>query len=99
MLKYQEIRKDYHMILVAVETFGAWDPEEAHFIKNLGKEIQSLTGERDLLSTCSRVFPWLFILPVSFEQWNRKNNLSKYSTYNYHSTISFLVTLFKSLTQ
>ena len=46
LLKYQEIRKDYHMIPIAVETFGAWGPEGAHFIKNLGKKIQSLSGEK-----------------------------------------------------
>ena len=34
------------MIPIAVETFGAWGPEGANFIKNLDQKIQSLSGEK-----------------------------------------------------
>ena len=37
--KYQKIRDEYHMIPVAVETFGGWGPKGAHFIKNLAKKM------------------------------------------------------------
>ena len=44
--KYEEIRKDYFMVPIAVETFGAWGPEGAHLIKSIGKKIQNSTGEK-----------------------------------------------------
>ena len=48
--KYQEIRKEYDMIPIAVETFGSWGPEWAQFIKNLEKKIENLTGEKRSMS-------------------------------------------------
>ena len=40
------------MIPVAVETFGGWGPKGAHFIKNLGKKIQNLIGEKRANRSC-----------------------------------------------
>ena len=34
------------MVPIAVETFGAWGPEGLQLIKNIGKKIQDLTGEK-----------------------------------------------------
>ena len=34
------------MVPIAVETFGAWGPEGANFIKTIGKKIQDLTCEK-----------------------------------------------------
>ena len=44
--KYEEIEKDYYMVPIAVETFGAWGPESARLIKSIGKKIQDHTGEK-----------------------------------------------------
>ena len=44
--KYKQLQKDYHMVPVAVETFGGWGPEGASLIKTLGKIIQDKTGEK-----------------------------------------------------
>ena len=46
LAKYEEISKDYYMVPVAVETFGAWGPEGACLIKSIGKKIQDQTGEK-----------------------------------------------------
>ena len=43
--KYKRLQRDYHMIPIAVETFGGWGPEGAAF-KYLGKKIQEKTGEK-----------------------------------------------------
>ena len=42
-VKYEEIRKSYHMIPIAIETFGAWGTEGLCFIKNIGQKIKQLT--------------------------------------------------------
>ena len=44
--KYEELQKDYYMVPVAVETFGAWGPEGTCLIKTIGGKIQALTGEK-----------------------------------------------------
>ena len=44
--KYEEIKKSYHMIPIAIETFGAWGPEGLSFIKNIGQKIKQLTGNK-----------------------------------------------------
>ena len=44
--KYEELQKDYYMVPVAVETFGAWSPEGARLIKTIGGKIQASTGEK-----------------------------------------------------
>ena len=46
LAKYEELRKDYYMVPIAVETFGAFGPEGASLIKTIGKRIQDLTGEK-----------------------------------------------------
>ena len=46
LAKYEDIQKDYHMVPIAVETFGAWGPEGARLIKSIGTKIQNLTGEK-----------------------------------------------------
>ena len=40
--KYEEISKDYFMVPIAVETFGAWGSEGARLIKAIGKKIQNI---------------------------------------------------------
>ena len=37
--KYEEILKSYHMIPIAIETFGAWGTEGMRFIKPFGTGI------------------------------------------------------------
>ena len=44
--KYEEIQKDYYMVPVAVETFGAWGPEGISLVQTIGKKLQDLTGEK-----------------------------------------------------
>ena len=46
LAKYEEITKDYYMVPIAVETFGAWGPEGAKLIKAIGEKIKNLTGEK-----------------------------------------------------
>ena len=46
LAKYNEIRKEYHMIPIAVETLGSWGPESLSFLKSIGKMIQDTTGEK-----------------------------------------------------
>ena len=46
LAKYEEIQKDFHMVPIAVETFGAWGLEGLHLIKCIGKKIEELTGEK-----------------------------------------------------
>ena len=46
LAKYKEIRKDFFMVPIAVETFGAWGPEGANLVKTIGKKIQDMTGEK-----------------------------------------------------
>ena len=42
--KYEEIQKDFFMIPIAIEIFGAWGTEGLTFIKAIGQKIQHLTG-------------------------------------------------------
>ena len=44
--KYEEICKDYYMVPIAIETLGAIGHEGACLIKDIGKKIQDLTGEK-----------------------------------------------------
>ena len=44
--KYEELDKDYFLVPVAVETFGAWATKKARLVKNIGKKIQDVTGEK-----------------------------------------------------
>ena len=46
LAKYEEISKDYYMVPIAVETFGAWGSEGARLIKTIGGKIQNLSGEK-----------------------------------------------------
>ena len=46
LAKYEEIRNNYHMVPIAVETLGSWGTEGLHFIKCIGKKIQEITGEK-----------------------------------------------------
>ena len=46
LAKYEDISKDYYMVPIAIETFGAWGPEGARLIKSIGKKIQGITGEK-----------------------------------------------------
>ena len=39
--KYEGISKDYFMVAVAVETFGAWGPEGLKFVKTVGQKYKS----------------------------------------------------------
>ena len=40
------LQKDYHLVPVAVETFGGWDLEGVNLIRSIGKKIQENTGDR-----------------------------------------------------
>ena len=44
--KYEEIRKQYHMIPIAIETLGAIGTEGASFIKSIGQKIKLLTHNK-----------------------------------------------------
>ena len=44
--KYEELKQNYHMIPIAIETCGAWGTEGSGFIKYIGKKIQQLTGNK-----------------------------------------------------
>ena len=44
--KYEDIRRDYYMVPIAVETLGSWGQEGLRLIKSLGKKIQDLSGEK-----------------------------------------------------
>ena len=44
------------MVPVAVETFGAWEPEGISLVQTLGKKLWNITGEKDQL-----FFPFLSI--------------------------------------
>lgn len=44
--KYEEIQKNYLMIPIAIETFGAWGREGKSFIKSIGQKIKNLTGNK-----------------------------------------------------
>ena len=44
--KYEDIRKDFYMIPIAIETFGAWGTEALCFVKSIGQKIQHLTGNK-----------------------------------------------------
>ena len=46
LAKYKNLQKDYYLVPIAVETFGAWGLEGATLVKNLGKLIQDKTGEK-----------------------------------------------------
>ena len=37
---------NYHFIPVAVETFGAWGSQGLNLIKDIGRRIQDVTGEK-----------------------------------------------------
>ena len=41
LTKYEEIRNDYYMVPIAVETLGAWGPEGSHLINALGKRYRT----------------------------------------------------------
>ena len=70
--KYEEIRKDYHMIPIAVETFGAWGPKGLRFIKSLGQKIQNLTGEK------RSTFYFFQSISMSIQRGNTTSTLGKY---------------------
>ena len=42
---YQDLT-NYHFIPIAVETFGAWGSQGRKLIKEIGKRIQEVTGEK-----------------------------------------------------
>ena len=44
--KNEKLDKDYFLVPVAVETFGACATEKARLVKNIGKKIQDVTGEK-----------------------------------------------------
>ena len=44
--KYEELRLNYNMIPIAIETCSAFGTEASNFIKYIGLKIQQLTGNR-----------------------------------------------------
>ena len=70
--KFEAIRKDYHLIPIAVEIFGAWGPKRLRFIKSLGQKIQNLTGEK------RSTFYFFQSISMSIQRGNMTSILGKY---------------------
>ena len=46
MIKYEELKSNYIVTPVAIETFGPWTPMGLKLIKEVGKKNCDLTGEK-----------------------------------------------------
>ena len=44
--KYKDLGNNYEFMPIAVETFGSWGQDSLKFIKEIGKRIQEVTGEK-----------------------------------------------------
>ena len=44
--KYKELAKNYHFIPVGAETYGSLGPQGLKFLKDIGKRIKEVTGEK-----------------------------------------------------
>ena len=44
--KHYKDLSNYHFVPVATETFGAWGPEGHKLIREIGKKVQEVTGEK-----------------------------------------------------
>ena len=44
--KYNHLIKDYHVIPVGIETLGSYDPYALNFIKDIGRRIMEISGEK-----------------------------------------------------
>ena len=44
--KYKDLANNYEFIPVALETCGSWGKEGLKFIKEIGKKIERITGEK-----------------------------------------------------
>ena len=75
-VKYEEIRKSYHMIPIAIETFGAWGTEGLCFIKNIGQKIKQLTGKNAQPFFFFRAFLWLSSVGMQ-QAFSAQSNLGK----------------------
>ena len=56
LIKYEELKSNYIVIPVAIESFGPWDPMGLKLIKEFSKKKFDLTGEKDQLPTYSSLF-------------------------------------------
>ena len=46
LAKYEDIQKNYLMIPIAIETFGAWGSDGLSFIKSIGQKIKRISGNK-----------------------------------------------------
>ena len=46
MKKYKHLNKDYHVIPVGIETLGSYGPHALNFIKDIGRRIMDISGEK-----------------------------------------------------
>ena len=44
--KYKHLIKDYHVIPVGIETLGSYGPYALNFIKDIGRRIMEISGEK-----------------------------------------------------
>ena len=44
--KYIDLTNNYLFTPIAIETYGSWGPESLKFIKEVGRKIQEITGEK-----------------------------------------------------
>ena len=44
--KYEELKSNYIVTPIAIETFGPWAPMVLKLIKEVGKKIGNITGEK-----------------------------------------------------
>ena len=44
--KYKELSKNYHFIPVGAETYGSLGPQGSKFLKDIGRKIKEVTGEK-----------------------------------------------------
>ena len=44
--KYSNLSDNYHFVLVGAETYGAFGPQGLKLLKQIGKKIQVVTGEK-----------------------------------------------------
>ena len=46
VVKYRELEANYHFIPVRAETYGSFGPQGLKFLKEVGKKIREVTGEK-----------------------------------------------------
>ena len=46
VVKYRELEANYHFIPLRAETYGSFGPQGLKFLKEVGKKIREVTGEK-----------------------------------------------------